>query len=154
MLAMLILKRASASRSSGQWQDEDYDVLADGKVVGRIHEHADLGTPPELRWFWSITEIVPAVPNTPTAKPFFMLPYRFANPRGPQQNADGVFNASEDDAAFAAHHPRRELEKAKANLGWPGRRRILPCGRQSVNLRSSGCDQTGQGTILPYRQLR
>jgi hypothetical protein len=26
----LILKRASASRPSGQWQDEDYDVLADG----------------------------------------------------------------------------------------------------------------------------
>jgi hypothetical protein len=32
----LILKRASTSRPSGQWQDEDYDVLADGKVVGRI----------------------------------------------------------------------------------------------------------------------
>ena len=33
----LILKRASASRPDGQWSDEDYDVLADGKVVGRIH---------------------------------------------------------------------------------------------------------------------
>jgi hypothetical protein len=31
----LILKRASASRLSGQWSDEDYDVLADGKVVAR-----------------------------------------------------------------------------------------------------------------------
>jgi hypothetical protein len=31
----LILKRASASRPTGQWQDEDYDVLADGQVVGR-----------------------------------------------------------------------------------------------------------------------
>jgi hypothetical protein len=31
----LILKRASASRPSGQRSDEDYDVLADGKVVGR-----------------------------------------------------------------------------------------------------------------------
>jgi hypothetical protein len=30
----LILKRASALRSSGQWQDEDYDVLADGKACG------------------------------------------------------------------------------------------------------------------------
>jgi hypothetical protein len=30
----------SASRPSGQWQDEDYDVLADGKVVGRIYEDA------------------------------------------------------------------------------------------------------------------
>ena len=32
----LILKRASVSRPSGQWDDEDYDVLADGEVVGRI----------------------------------------------------------------------------------------------------------------------
>jgi len=32
----LILKRASASRSSGEWSDDDYDVLADGVVVGRI----------------------------------------------------------------------------------------------------------------------
>jgi hypothetical protein len=32
----LILKRASASRSSGEWNDDDYDVLADGVVVGRI----------------------------------------------------------------------------------------------------------------------
>ena len=38
-------------------------VLADGKVVGRIYEDASASTPPELRWFWSITEIVPAVPN-------------------------------------------------------------------------------------------
>jgi hypothetical protein len=32
----LILKRASASRTSGQWRDDDFDVLADGAVVGRI----------------------------------------------------------------------------------------------------------------------
>jgi hypothetical protein len=32
----LILKRASGSRSSGQWSDEDYDVLADGIVIGRV----------------------------------------------------------------------------------------------------------------------
>jgi hypothetical protein len=32
----LILKRASASRPSGQWNDDDFDVLADGAVVGRI----------------------------------------------------------------------------------------------------------------------
>jgi hypothetical protein len=60
----LILKRASASRSSGQWQDEDYDVLADGKVIGRIYEQGSIGEPPELRWFCSITEIAPpAVQN-------------------------------------------------------------------------------------------
>jgi hypothetical protein len=34
----LILKRASASRPSGEWDDDDYDVLADGVVVGRIME--------------------------------------------------------------------------------------------------------------------
>jgi hypothetical protein len=33
---ILILKRASASRPSGEWNDEDYDVAADGAVVGRI----------------------------------------------------------------------------------------------------------------------
>jgi hypothetical protein len=30
---------------SGQWPDEDYDVLADGKVVGRIYEDAATGPP-------------------------------------------------------------------------------------------------------------
>jgi len=30
----LMLKRASASRPSGEWGEDDYDVLADGKVVG------------------------------------------------------------------------------------------------------------------------
>jgi len=32
----LVLKRASTSRSSGEWNDDDFDVLADGAVVGRI----------------------------------------------------------------------------------------------------------------------
>jgi hypothetical protein len=36
MTEHLILKRAAASRSSGEWNDDDYDVLADGIVVGRI----------------------------------------------------------------------------------------------------------------------
>jgi hypothetical protein len=50
---MLILKRASTSRPSGQWKDEDYDVLADGKVVGRIYErgsaHEPELVPPQLQ---------------------------------------------------------------------------------------------------------
>jgi hypothetical protein len=50
-MTSLILKRASASRPDGQWKDEDYDVFADGKVVGRIYEDAHLSTPPELGWF-------------------------------------------------------------------------------------------------------
>ena len=32
----LLLKRAAASRQSGEWSDDDYDVVADGIVVGRI----------------------------------------------------------------------------------------------------------------------
>jgi hypothetical protein len=32
----LILKRASGSRSSGEWNDDDFDVLADGAIVRRI----------------------------------------------------------------------------------------------------------------------
>jgi hypothetical protein len=31
-MTSLILKRGKLTRSSGQWQDEDYDVLADGRV--------------------------------------------------------------------------------------------------------------------------
>jgi hypothetical protein len=46
-MSPLILKRASASRPSGEWNDDDYDVLADGVVVGRIMEAAaaPVGTP-------------------------------------------------------------------------------------------------------------
>jgi hypothetical protein len=36
----LILKRASASRPSGEWDDDDFDVLADGVVIGRINSNA------------------------------------------------------------------------------------------------------------------
>jgi hypothetical protein len=39
----LLLKRAKFSRPSGHWSDEDYDVLADGKVVGRIYEQGGVG---------------------------------------------------------------------------------------------------------------
>ena len=48
----LTLKRASASRPSGEWSDDDYDVLADGKVVGRIMktEAAPVGMP----WMWTL----------------------------------------------------------------------------------------------------
>ena len=56
----LILKRAKYSRSSGQWKDEDYDVLADGEVAGRIIESGSPFDPPDLRWFWSITSVWPA----------------------------------------------------------------------------------------------
>jgi hypothetical protein len=48
----LILKRASASRPSGEWDDDDYDVLADGVVVGRIFNSnaGPVGSP----WMWTL----------------------------------------------------------------------------------------------------
>ena len=43
----LILERAALSRPSGQWDDDDFDVLADGEVVGRIYKAsaAPVGSP-------------------------------------------------------------------------------------------------------------
>jgi hypothetical protein len=37
-LTDLLLKRAATSRPSGEWNEDDYDVLADGDVVGRIYK--------------------------------------------------------------------------------------------------------------------
>jgi hypothetical protein len=47
----LILNRASALRPSGEWSD-DFDVLTDGTVVGRIFKAnaAPVGTP----WMWTL----------------------------------------------------------------------------------------------------
>jgi hypothetical protein len=48
----LILKRASASRPSGEWIDGDFDVLSDGEAVGRIFNAnaAPIGSP----WMWTL----------------------------------------------------------------------------------------------------
>jgi hypothetical protein len=45
-------QRASASRPSGEWNDDDYDVLADGVIVGRIFKvnAAPVGQP----WMWTL----------------------------------------------------------------------------------------------------
>jgi hypothetical protein len=42
----LILKRASASRPSGEWNEDDFDVLCNGKVVGRIFKANAAGRKP------------------------------------------------------------------------------------------------------------
>jgi hypothetical protein len=49
----LILKRASLSRTSGTWSDDDYDVLSEGACVGRIFL-ATAGAPAGTPWFWGI----------------------------------------------------------------------------------------------------
>ena len=48
----LILKRAAASRPSGDWNDDDYDVVADGVVVGRIMKAA--AVPVGMSWMWTL----------------------------------------------------------------------------------------------------
>jgi hypothetical protein len=50
-MSILILKRASASRTSGEWDDDDFDVLANGVVVGRIFKPEVL---PGLDWMWTL----------------------------------------------------------------------------------------------------
>jgi hypothetical protein len=51
-VSSLILKRASASRSSGQWSDDDYDVLENGVIVGRIF-FLDAVAPQGRSWMWA-----------------------------------------------------------------------------------------------------
>jgi hypothetical protein len=50
-LGSLILKRANTSRLSGQWSDDDYDVLEDGVIVGRIFKVPI--APAERLWMWA-----------------------------------------------------------------------------------------------------
>jgi hypothetical protein len=49
---VLILKLASASRSSGHWSDDDFDVLCNGAVVGRIFNAN--AAPVGLPWMWTL----------------------------------------------------------------------------------------------------
>jgi hypothetical protein len=51
-LSTLIFKRASVSRLSGEWNDDDFDVLADGVIVGRIMKAA--AVPVGMSWMWTL----------------------------------------------------------------------------------------------------
>jgi hypothetical protein len=48
----LILKSASTSRPSNKWSDDNYDVLVDGVVVGRIFYAA--ASPVGSPWIWTL----------------------------------------------------------------------------------------------------
>jgi hypothetical protein len=48
----LALKRASTSRPSGEWNDDDFDVVCDGVVVGRIMKAA--AAPVSEPWLWTL----------------------------------------------------------------------------------------------------
>jgi hypothetical protein len=47
----LLLKRGSVSRSSGQWRNDDYDVLENGVGVGRIFTVPV--APQDRPWMWA-----------------------------------------------------------------------------------------------------
>ena len=51
-MAQLILTRASVSRPSGHWRDDDYDVFENGVVVGRIL-FLDAVGPQGRPWMWA-----------------------------------------------------------------------------------------------------
>jgi hypothetical protein len=97
----LILKRASTSRASGEWNDDDYDVLADGAVVGRIFKvnASPVGSP----WMWTLAfghheDRTPTHGYAPTrdAKAPASRGYQYS-PRIPKGgNANGRIQASAD----------------------------------------------------------
>jgi hypothetical protein len=47
----LILKRGKVSRPSGQWGDDDYDVICEGAVVGRVF--LSPAAPQGRQWMWA-----------------------------------------------------------------------------------------------------
>ena len=55
-----LLERAALSRPSGQWNDNDFDVVANGEVVGRIFK---AGVSVARPWMWTL--IFPHEDRTP-----------------------------------------------------------------------------------------
>jgi hypothetical protein len=48
---MLVLRRASTSRPSGSWEDDDFDVFDGDRDIGRIYRvNGHDGT-----WFWGVS---------------------------------------------------------------------------------------------------
>ena len=50
----LILKRAKVSRPTGHWGDEDYDVICEAAVVGRVFLSPD--APEGRQWMWTLAQ--------------------------------------------------------------------------------------------------
>ena len=51
----LILKRAKVSRPTGHWGDDDYDVICEAAVVGRVFLSPD--GPQEQQWMWTVAHV-------------------------------------------------------------------------------------------------
>jgi hypothetical protein len=54
---VLSLRRTPLERATAMAHLEDWQVLDDGKPVGRLYQ-AHTAAPPEIIWHWSITEYV------------------------------------------------------------------------------------------------
>ena len=55
-----LLERAAFRRPSGQWNDNDFDVVANGEIVGRIFK---AGVSVARPWMWTL--ILPHEDRTP-----------------------------------------------------------------------------------------
>ena len=64
----LTLKGASASRPSGDWSDDDFDVLANGEIVGRIFK-ADVSMQGRGCGHWTSANTNTAAQHRATLRP-------------------------------------------------------------------------------------
>ena len=64
---MLLTMRPTGGHSPVYADRQDWTIYDDGKPVGRIYEDASVGTPVDLRWFWSITVYVDPKTGIPTS---------------------------------------------------------------------------------------
>jgi len=109
-MTALILKRAIARRPSGEWKDEDYDVLADGAVVGRTAA-SPVGTP----WMWKIT--LASARQWCGSKGAYngpSYPCHYCAYRGGLLRQGAVDKAKADDQRHAGEHQHHHLHMRKA----------------------------------------
>jgi hypothetical protein len=165
-VAQLILKRASLPRPSGEWSDDDYDVLADGVVVGRIMKAA--AKSPDASWLWAARRRTatrrrarqrwPRSPRVgggskgpcadaraprlgglfPAAATAEEAAQNLPTTGGADHPSDGQRRQHCRSAREAARIPgRRSTNRSLGSLGWDVCRRRTPSGPIGVHCRAS-----------------